>query len=85
MSPRNFIRRFTDATGQTPLAYLQSLRIATARRLLENDRGTVRQVSAAVDYDDVMFFGSLFRRHTSLSPTEYRQRCRRQRSASAAA
>ncbi len=85
MSPRNFIRRFKEATGQTPLAYLQSLRIATARRLLENDRGTVQEITAAVGYDDAMFFRSLFRRHTGLSPNEYRQRFRRQRPAIAAA
>ena len=85
MSPRNFMRRFKDATGRTPLAYLQSLRIATARRLLENGRGTIQEVSAAVGYDDLMFFRSLFRRHTGLSPTEYRQRFGRQRPASAAA
>jgi AraC-like DNA-binding protein len=46
MSPRNFIRRFKEATGRTPLAYLQSLRIATAKRLLENGRGTIQEVSA---------------------------------------
>ncbi len=85
MSPRNFIRRFKDATGRTPLAYLQSLRIATAKRLLENGRGTIQEVSAAVGYDDAMFFRSLFRRHTGLAPTEYRQRFGRQRPASAAA
>jgi transcriptional regulator GlxA family with amidase domain len=85
MSPRNFIRRFKDATGRTPLAYLQGLRIATAKRLLENGRGTIQEVSSAVGYDDLMFFRSLFRRHTGLSPTEYRQRFGRQRPATAAA
>ena len=85
MSGRNFIRRFKEATGRTPLANLQSLRIATARRLLENGRGTIQEVSAAVGYDDLMFFRSLFRRHTGLSPTEYRQRFGRQRPATAAA
>jgi transcriptional regulator GlxA family with amidase domain len=85
MSPRNFIRRFKDATGRTPLAYLQSLRIATAKRLLENGRGTIQEVSVAVGYDDLMFFRSLFRRQTGLSPTEYRHRFGRQRPVTAAA
>jgi transcriptional regulator GlxA family with amidase domain len=85
MSPRNFIRRFKEATGRTPLAYLQSLRIAAARRLLENGRGTIQEISVAVGYDDLMFFRSLFRRHTGLSPTEYRQRFGRPRPATAAA
>jgi YesN/AraC family two-component response regulator len=38
-----------------------------------------------VGYDDVMFFRSLFRRHTGLSPTEYRQRFGRPRPETAAA
>jgi transcriptional regulator GlxA family with amidase domain len=31
MSTRNFARRFTAATGETPLAYLHRLRIDAAR------------------------------------------------------
>ena len=38
MSPRNFARRFTAATGETPLAYLHRLRIDAARHLLETRR-----------------------------------------------
>ena len=74
MSPRNFIRRFKAATGQAPLAYLQNLRIATAKRLLENGRDAVQEIGSAVGYDDMIFFRSLFRRHTGVTPTEYRQR-----------
>ncbi|MGI8829036.1 MAG: helix-turn-helix domain-containing protein [Candidatus Limnocylindria bacterium] len=74
-----------EATGQTPLAYLQHLRIATAKRLLENGRGTIQEVSGAVGHEDLIFFRSLFRRHTGISPTEYRQRFGRQRLATAAA
>jgi AraC-like DNA-binding protein len=34
MSLRNFVRRFKQATGDSPLIYLQKLRIAAAKRLL---------------------------------------------------
>jgi transcriptional regulator GlxA family with amidase domain len=74
MSGRNFARRFKQATGQGPLAYLQSLRVAVAKRLLENDRQTVQEVVCAVGYEDPLFFRSLFKRHTGLSPNEYRRR-----------
>ncbi|PWC31941.1 helix-turn-helix domain-containing protein [Azospirillum sp. TSO22-1] len=74
MSPRNFLRRFKEATGRAPLAYLQNLRIATAKRHLETGRLTVQQVGSAVGYDDAIFFRSLFKRHTGLTPAEYRQR-----------
>lgn len=74
MSPRNFIRRFKSATGRSPLDYLQALRIAAAKRLLESGKGSVQEISNVVGYDDATFFRSLFRRHVGLSPSRYRQR-----------
>jgi len=74
MSLRNFVRRFKQATGDSPLMYLQKLRIAAAKRLLENDHRSIQQVSVGVGYQDVAFFRNLFQRHTGVSPSAYRQR-----------
>jgi len=74
MSPRNFARRFKAATGQTPLAYLHGLRVTIARRLLENGRLTVKEIAEEVGYSDLLFFRRLFRRHTGVSPNDYRKR-----------
>jgi YesN/AraC family two-component response regulator len=54
--------------------YLQKLRIAAAKRLLESDHRSVQEISDAVGYQDVAFFRSLFQRHTGVSPSAYRQR-----------
>src|SRR5215475_14425621 len=53
MSLRNFVRRFKRATGDTPLIYLQKLRIAAAKRLLEGRHRTVQEISEAVGSQDV--------------------------------
>ena len=74
MSLRNFVRRFKQATGDSPLAYLQKLRIAAAKRLLESNHRTMQEISDAVGYQDVAFFRSLFQRHTGVSPSAYRER-----------
>jgi transcriptional regulator GlxA family with amidase domain len=74
MSLRNFVRRFKQATGDSPSMYLQKLRIAAAKRLLEGHYRTVQEISGAVGYKDVAFFRNLFHRHTGVSPSEYRQR-----------
>jgi transcriptional regulator GlxA family with amidase domain len=74
MSPRNFVRRFKQATGDSPLSYLQKLRVSAAKRLLESDHRTVQEVSDAVGYQDVAFFRALFQRHTGESPSAYRRR-----------
>jgi transcriptional regulator GlxA family with amidase domain len=74
MSLRNFVRRFKQATGDSPLIYLQKLRVAAAKRLLESDHRTVQEISDAVGYQDVAFFRSIFERHTGTAPSAYRRR-----------
>ena len=74
MSVRNFVRRFKQATGDSPLIYLQKLRVAAAKRMLESNHLSMQEVSFAVGYQDVAFFRSLFQRHTGTSPSEYRTR-----------
>jgi transcriptional regulator GlxA family with amidase domain len=74
MSERNFVRRFKQATGDSPLVYLQKLRIAAAKRLLESDHRTMQEIGDAVGYQDVAFFRMLFERHTGVSPSAYRRR-----------
>ena len=74
MSVRNFVRRFKGATGDSPLIYLQKLRIAAAKRMLESNHRSMQEICDAVGYQDVAFFRSLFQRHTGVSPSAYRQR-----------
>ena len=74
MSVRNFVRRFKQATGDSPLIYLQKLRVAAAKRMLESNHRSMQEISFAVGYQDVAFFRSLFQRHTGISPSEYRER-----------
>lgn len=74
MSPRNLMRRFRDATGRLPGEYLQQLRIMAARELLERAALPVQSVAARVGYEDVAHFRSLFKRHTGLTPADYRRK-----------
>ena len=69
---RSFKRRFKAATGDTLIDYLQNLRIEESKRLLEQDRLPIEEVSAEVGYMDVSFFRRLFKRLTGLSPGQYR-------------
>jgi transcriptional regulator GlxA family with amidase domain len=74
MSLRNFVRRFKEATGDSPLSYLQKLRVAAAKRLLESDHRSMQEISDAVGYQDVAFFRKIFERHTGVAPSLYRRR-----------
>jgi len=74
MSVRNFVRRFKQATGDSPLVYLQKLRVAAAKRMLESNHRSMQEISDAVGYQDIKFFRALFQRHTGVSPSVYRNR-----------
>jgi transcriptional regulator GlxA family with amidase domain len=71
-----FSRRFKAATGYTPLAYIQTLRIEEAKQMLEATTMPVEQVAADVGYEDLAHFRRLFRRLTGMSPAGYRRKFR---------
>jgi len=71
---RNFIRRFKEATDQTPIQYLQNLRIDRAKHLLESSRMSFDQITQQVGYEDGNSFRRLFRKKVGLSPGVYRKR-----------
>lgn len=69
-----FIQNFKSFTKTTPMQYLVSLRITNAMKLFENREYNVSQVSAAVGYENPLYFSRLFKKHTGMSPSEYRKR-----------
>lgn len=74
VSPRHFKRRFKKATGDSPLTYLQRVRIEAAKQKLETTTETIHEITCQVGYEDTNSFRRLFRKHTGLSPREYRDR-----------
>lgn len=76
LAERTFKRRFAGATGLTPIAYVQRLRIEDAKRRLERTDASVDEISWRVGYEDPAFFRRLFKRTTGLAPGAYRKRFR---------
>lgn len=71
---RNFKRRFKEATGYTPLAYLQTLRLEKAKQLLETTRMSLDSITFAVGYEDSNSFRRLFQQRVGLLPAAYRKK-----------
>lgn len=74
LGERTFVRKFKKATGDTPIEYLQHLRIGKARKLLETTDESVDTITYAIGYEDVSSFRRLFKKITGLSPTAYRRK-----------
>jgi transcriptional regulator GlxA family with amidase domain len=76
LAERTFKRRFSAATGLTPIDYVQRLRVEDAKRRLERTDAPVDEVGWRVGYEDAAFFRRLFRRTTGMAPGAYRKRFR---------
>jgi transcriptional regulator GlxA family with amidase domain len=73
MSTRTLARHVHRATGKSPMALIQSVRLRRARALLENTRLPVDQVAAAIGYQDATALRRLLQRLTDASPRQYRR------------
>jgi transcriptional regulator GlxA family with amidase domain len=71
---RHFIRRFKKATNNTPIEYIQRVKIEAAKKELEISRKTVNEVMYDVGYIDIKAFRTVFKKITGLSPIEYRNK-----------
>ena len=71
---RNFKRRFKEATGYTPIAYVQTLRLERAKQMLESTRMTLESITYAVGYEDSNSFRRLFQQRVGMLPAAYRKK-----------
>jgi len=74
LASRTFQRRFRVATGYTPIAYVQQVRVERAKRMLETTDQPIEAVGWAVGYEDPASFRRLFKRLAGIPPGAYRQR-----------
>ncbi|WP_335966363.1 helix-turn-helix domain-containing protein [Galbibacter sp. PAP.153] len=74
VSRRQFDRRFIKATGNTPMEYIQRVKVEVAKKSLETTRKTINEVMYEVGYSDEKAFREVFRKITGLSPWEYKER-----------
>ena len=66
--------RFREAMGDTPLAYLRTVRMQKAMRLLAETDRTLEQVAQQVGYQDAFSFSKVFKRSVGMAPREFRRR-----------
>jgi transcriptional regulator GlxA family with amidase domain len=78
ISSRTFLRRFKKATANTPLEYLQRVKIEAAKKKLEASTLNVQEVMFEVGYSDEKAFRNTFRKYSGLSPLEYRKKYNRE-------
>lgn len=71
---RTFERRFKKATNNSVVEYMQRVKIEAAKKQLETGRKTVSEVMYEVGYTDTKAFRDVFKKVTSMSPVDYRNK-----------
>ncbi|HYK76471.1 MAG TPA: helix-turn-helix domain-containing protein [Daejeonella sp.] len=71
---RTFERRFKEATNNTPIEYIQRVRIEAAKKNFEASRKNVSEIMFDVGYTDTKAFREIFKKITGLTPIEYRDK-----------
>ncbi len=71
--PSHLIRMFKTATGITPKEYITTHRVMTAKKLLSGTDSLVSEIAETVGYFDAAAFSKAFKKHTRLSPAEFRK------------
>lgn len=75
-SERSLLRHFKAHYGATPLEHIQHLRVERAKALLETTLLSFEEIVGRCGYSDVSSFRKLFKRATTLTPADYRERFR---------
>ncbi|MFF3062651.1 helix-turn-helix domain-containing protein [Streptomyces sp. NPDC057909] len=80
MAERTFARRFTQATGTTPLRWLLTQRLLLAQELLEDSDEPIENVAARCGFGSAVSLRQHFQRQLRTSPSDYRRTFRGQAS-----
>ena len=74
VSSHHFGKLFKQSMGVTPHQYVMKCRIEKAKQLLVNRQITIAEVSLATGFCHQSHFNNVFRRHTTVTPRQYRDR-----------
>ena len=73
VSRSTFAARFTELVGEPPFRYLTRLRINAAALRLSSSDDKLSAVAATAGYESVAALAKAFKRHTRMTPGQYRQ------------
>lgn len=69
-----FSKMFKDKTGENYIEYLNRVRIAKAKLMLEETDKSIKVICSEVGFSDPNYFSRAFKKYEGVTPTEYKDR-----------
>ena len=76
-SKSRFSHLFSRLLQTTPLSYQKNIRLTNACELLSGSDHSIGDVAQSCGFDDQLYFCRVFKKKYGISPSEYRNQCRR--------
>ena len=71
-SPKTLSNLFALYSSKTPLQVIQERILIEARRLLYYTDQSIKQITFELGFEDAAYFSNFFKKHTSVSPLDFR-------------
>jgi AraC-like DNA-binding protein len=72
VSPKHLTETIKEVTGRTSGEWIEDAVILEAKVLLRNHEISIAHVAESIHFPDQSSFGKYFKKHTGLSPSDYR-------------
>lgn len=72
LSPSRLSHLFKQSLGISFIQWRELQRISEAKKLLYFSNISILNIAKSLGYDDSLYFSKIFKKHTGLSPTEFR-------------
>ncbi len=73
-NPEYFSRLFKKETGENVKNYILRVKVDAAKDLLKNPNIPISMVASELGYSNFSHFTQMFRKHESITPSEYQKR-----------
>ena len=73
LHPNYFIRFFKKYTGNSPIHYINSVRLEKAKSLLAGTSMAIKEIAIITGFNDLFYFSKSIKAYTGFSPSEFRR------------
>lgn len=73
MSYSWFRKSFKEYTNMSPSRYMQDLKLQKAKEMLVNTQMSIKEISYTLNYDNIPYFMTMFKKCIHMTPSEYRE------------